>query len=90
MSNEYRFKDDDPPSDLKPIGWYDFKQLMDSANKVIESETFARNADRRINYTEWEDEELKPLTFILEKDPITRTRTQRAAAIWTKGMANPT
>lgn len=69
MSNEYRYQDVITPADIKPVGWYDPSQLMDTANRVLESETFSRNADRRTNYTEWEEKELTPIKFHLSEDP---------------------
>jgi hypothetical protein len=69
MSNEYRFKDVNAPSDIEPVGWYDPSQLLDTASRVTESESFARNSDRRVNFTEWEEEKLTPITFYLNEEP---------------------
>jgi hypothetical protein len=40
------------PSEIEPVHWYDFRQLLNTAKRVAESDTFSRNADRRmtVNY----------------------------------------
>jgi hypothetical protein len=47
------------PSEVKPVQWYDPSQLMDTAQRETESETFQINADRRLTYTEWNNKQLE-------------------------------
>lgn len=55
MSNKGKINHDNDPSKIPPTRWYNPIQLIDTAKRVTESDTFSRNADRRITYTEWEE-----------------------------------
>lgn len=60
-------KGDNDPSKTEPVHWYDFRQLLNTAKRVAESDTFSRNADRRISYTDWESAP-KVISFIKGKE----------------------
>lgn len=53
MSNKIITNADNDPSKIEPVHWYDFKQLINTAKRVAESDTFSRNSDRRVPYTGW-------------------------------------
>ena len=63
MSN--KTNGDNDPSNIEPVHWYDFRQLLNTAKRVAESDTFSRNADRRMTYTDWENNP-KAITFKID------------------------
>jgi hypothetical protein len=41
------------PSEIEPVHWYGFRQLLNTAKRVAESDTFSRNVDRRMTVDYW-------------------------------------
>lgn len=66
------------PSDIPAVGWYDPSQLLATGRDVIVSSLFSHHADRRAFYTEWSENELKPLQFKIGDGPSTELGIEQA------------
>jgi hypothetical protein len=65
--NNNKANGDNKPSEIKPVRWYDFRQLLNTAKRVAESDSFSRNADRRMTYTDWENDIPKFISFKIDE-----------------------